>query len=91
MTSVNRHDDLFTAVDQFQFHQKEPGLFEEIVQEVEMEEGFLPRVWRLLEEETPADIFRKETIFVSILRETFKRILALPEETKMSGQLPPGG
>lgn len=25
MTSINRHDDLFVAVDQFQFHQKEPG------------------------------------------------------------------
>lgn len=25
MTSVNRHDDLFRAVDQFQFHQSEPG------------------------------------------------------------------
>lgn len=25
MTSINRHDDLFVAVDQFQFHQKAPG------------------------------------------------------------------
>jgi phenylacetate-CoA ligase len=25
MTSINRHDDLFAAVDQFQFHQREPG------------------------------------------------------------------
>jgi hypothetical protein len=68
---------------------KEPSLFEEIVLEVEREEGVLSRVWKLIEGETVADIFRRETIFVSILREAFERLLAVPEEEKMSGQLSP--
>ena len=66
--------------------QKEPALFEEIVEEVEKEEEFPARAWRLLDEERAADVFGKETLFVSILREAFERILALPEEEKTIGR-----
>jgi hypothetical protein len=69
--------------------QKEPGLFEETIQEVEREEETLSRVRRLLEGETSADIFRRETIFPSILRQAFEKLLAAPEEEKRSGHLSP--
>ena len=69
--------------------QKEPSLFEEIVQEVEREGGIFSKIWGLLAGETTADIFRRERIFVSILRETFERLLAAPDEEKMSSQLSP--
>ena len=69
--------------------EKDPSLFEEIVQEVEREEGILPRLWRLLEGERATDIFCRETIFDTILREAFERLLAVSEEEKMIGQLSP--
>ncbi|MEW6184778.1 MAG: DUF6079 family protein [Thermodesulfobacteriota bacterium] len=55
--------------------QKEPALFETLVLEVEKEEGFTARVWRLLEGEKAAQIFVKERVFLSILKEAFERLL----------------
>jgi hypothetical protein len=62
--------------------QKRPDLFEETVREVEEEEEILFRAWRLLDGETSADIFRREMIFPSILRQGFEKLLAAPEEEK---------
>jgi hypothetical protein len=60
--------------------QKEPDLFERVVEEVEEAGGIFPEVSMFLEREKGVDIFCRETIFPSILRETFERLLASPEE-----------
>jgi hypothetical protein len=65
--------------------QKEPDLFERVVQEVEEAGGIFPEVSKLLEGQRAVDIFSRETIFPSILRETFERLLAIPEEEKEGG------
>ncbi|MDI7259416.1 MAG: DUF6079 family protein [Thermodesulfobacteriota bacterium] len=69
--------------------QREPALFEKAVQEVEREEGLLSGLWRLLEGENTLHVFRREAIFPSILRKTFEKLLALPEEEKESAELSP--
>jgi hypothetical protein len=69
--------------------QKDPSLFEAIVQEIELEEGILPGLWKVLKEKTPLEIFRRETLFPSILRETFERLLAVPEEEKTESPFSP--
>jgi hypothetical protein len=69
--------------------QKEPDLFERVVQEVEEAGGIFPEVSRLLEGEKVVDIFCRETIFPSILRETFERLLAAPEEEEEGGMVTP--
>jgi len=68
---------------------KEPDLFERVVQEVEEAGGIFPEVSKLLDGEKAADIFRRETIFPSILRETFEMLLAAPEEEKEGGTVTP--
>lgn len=70
-----------------QLREKNLPLFEEIARDVEKEEEFLPRIWRLLEGERAADIFDKETIFTSILQQALEKILVVPEEEKMIGGL----
>ena len=69
--------------------QKEPKLFERVVQEVEEAGGIFLEVSKLIEEEKAADIFCRETIFPSILRETFERLLAAPEEQKEGTMVTP--
>ncbi len=69
--------------------QKEPELFERMVQEVEETGGVYPEVMRLLEGEKAGDIFCRERIFPSILRETFERLLAAPEEEMRAGRIIP--
>ncbi len=69
--------------------QKESGLFETVVQEVEEAGGIFPEVSRLLEEEKAVDIFCRETVFPSILRETLERLLAAPEEEKGGSTVTP--
>jgi hypothetical protein len=69
--------------------QKVPDLFERVVQEVEEAGGIYPEVIRLLEGEKAGDIFCRETIFPSILRETFEKLLAAPEEEKEGGMVIP--
>jgi len=69
--------------------QKEPELFERAVQEVEEAGGIFPEVSKLLEGEKAVDIFCRETIFPSILRETFEKLLAAPEEEKEGGIVTP--
>jgi hypothetical protein len=59
---------------------KNPGLFESLVDEVEREEGFPAAVWKLLAPRTALEIFHRETIFPSVLREAFERMLAAPEK-----------
>jgi hypothetical protein len=70
--------------------QKAPDVFEVTAEEVEREEGILSRIWRLLEGETAAEIFRRETIFASVLRQAFERLLTAPEEEKRNGSMSPG-
>jgi hypothetical protein len=69
--------------------QKEPDLFERVVQEVEEAGGIYPEISRLLEGEKAVDIFCRETIFPSILRETVERLLGAPEEEKEGGMITP--
>ena len=69
--------------------EKNPALFEAVVEEVENEEGFLPRIWKLLEGERAADIFTREALFPSVLKEAFERLLAAPEALKELGRLSP--
>ena len=69
--------------------QKEPDLFERAVQEVEEAGGVFPEVSKLLDEQRVVDIFCRETIFPSILRETFERLLATPEDEKEAGKITP--
>jgi len=63
-------------------HQKDPKLFEAIIAETETEEKTFSEVWKLLEGKPLIEIFRRESIFPSILREAFERLLAAPEEEK---------
>jgi hypothetical protein len=67
--------------------EENPTLFEALVEEVENEEGFLPRVWKLLEGERAADIFVRETLFPSLLKDTLERILTAPETGRELGRL----
>jgi len=69
--------------------QKQPDLFERVVQEVEETGGIFPEVSRFLEGEKAVDIFCRETVFPSILRETFERLLAAPEEEKEGRMVTP--
>jgi hypothetical protein len=69
--------------------QKEPDLFESIVQEVEETGGILSEVSKLLEGEKAVDIFRRETIFPSILRETFERLLVTSENDQETETITP--
>jgi hypothetical protein len=69
--------------------QKELDLFERAVQEVEEAGGVFPEVSKLLAEQRAVDIFRRETIFPSVLRETFERLLATPEDEKEAGPIAP--
>lgn len=69
--------------------ERQPGLFEETVQEVEREEEIFTKLWSLLKEKRVSDIFSHETIFMTILREAFERILAASEEEKRIQHLSP--
>jgi hypothetical protein len=69
--------------------QKETDLFERVVQEVEEAGGIFPEVSRLLEGEKAVDIFCRETVFPSILREVFERLLGAPEEEKEGRMIAP--
>ena len=61
-------------------HQKNPPLFERLVQEMEGEEGVAREAWKLLEGRPAQEIFRRETLLLSILREALERLFASPEE-----------
>jgi hypothetical protein len=63
---------------------KDPSFFDSMAQEVEREEGMLPVLWKLMGERESLEIFRRETIFPSLLRESFERLLALPGEKELS-------
>jgi hypothetical protein len=69
--------------------QKEFNLFERVVLEVEEAGEIFPEVSRLLEGEKAVDIFCRETVFPSILREMFERLLGAPEEEKEGGTVTP--
>jgi len=72
--------------------EKDLRLFEGMVAETEREEGDLARLWKLLAPQTAGEIFRKEAIFPSILREAFERLLASPpREGTFSEEVGPGG
>jgi hypothetical protein len=55
--------------------EKDPHLFETIIQDVEREEGTFPEVWKLLDGRSAIDIFRQESFFPSVLKESFERLL----------------
>ncbi|HXZ35205.1 MAG TPA: DUF6079 family protein, partial [Thermodesulfobacteriota bacterium] len=61
-------------------HQKNPSLFERLLQEMEGEEGIAREAWKLLEGRPAQEIFRRETLLPSILREALERLFASPEE-----------
>jgi energy-coupling factor transporter ATP-binding protein EcfA2 len=69
--------------------QKEPNLFERAVQEVEEAGGVFPEVSKLLEGQRAINIFRRETIFPSVLRDTFERLLAAPEDEREGETITP--
>jgi len=72
--------------------QKDPKLFETIVEEIEREEGTFPEVWKLLEGKPVIDIFRQESLLPSVLKEAFERLLGDREvEKEMASLSPPGG
>ncbi len=72
--------------------QKDPKLFETIVEEIEREEGTFPEVWKLLEGKPVIDIFRRESLLPSVLKEAFERLLGDREvEKEMASLSPPGG
>jgi len=68
--------------------EKDLRLFAGIVEETEKEEGNLARLWKLLAPQTAGEIFRRETIFPSILRESFERLLASPEREEEEAKVP---
>ncbi len=71
--------------------QKDPKLFETIIQEMEREEGTLPEVWKLLEGKPAIDIFRRESLLPSVLKEAFERLLGDREvEKEMASLFSPG-
>jgi hypothetical protein len=61
-------------------HQKNPSLFERLLQEMEGEEGVAREAWKLLEGRPAQEIFRREALLLSILRQALERLLASPEE-----------
>lgn len=61
-------------------HQKNPSLFERLLQEMEGEEGVAREAWKLLEGRPAQEIFRREALLPSILREALERLFASPEE-----------
>jgi hypothetical protein len=72
--------------------EENPILFEALVEKAENEEGFLPRVRKLLEGERAAAVFVRETFFSSVLKEAFERLLSLPDPGKeLAGLSPPSG
>jgi hypothetical protein len=61
-------------------HQKNPSFFERLLQEMEGEEGITREAWKLLEGRPAQEIFRREALLPSILREALERLFASPEE-----------
>ncbi|MBI5967928.1 MAG: hypothetical protein HY882_08745, partial [Deltaproteobacteria bacterium] len=59
--------------------EKDLRLFESLVEEVEREGEFPAKLWKLLAPRTALEIFHREGIFPSLLREAFERLLASPE------------
>ncbi len=59
---------------------KNPPVFEGLVQEVEAGDGALSEVWKLLEGRDPREIFGRESLFPSILKQAFEKLLASPGE-----------
>jgi len=67
--------------------EKDLHLFEGMVKETEKEEGNLAGLWKLLAPRTAGEIFRREAIFSSILRESCERLLASPEREDKEGKV----
>lgn len=65
--------------------QREPDLFDRIVGEVEERGGVLPEVLKLVEDRRPLDLFCREAVFPSLLRESFERLLAASGEERKEG------
>ncbi|MBI5967914.1 MAG: hypothetical protein HY882_08675 [Deltaproteobacteria bacterium] len=63
--------------------EKNPTLLDTLVQEVEGEGEISSQLGRLLQERSAYEIFRQETLFPSILREAFERLLASSGEKEM--------
>lgn len=62
--------------------QKDPDLFLSLVKEVENQEGFLEEIWHILRNKPLGEIFQRETIFPSILKEAFAKLLSILPEKK---------
>jgi hypothetical protein len=59
---------------------KMPSLLEGLLQEMEGEEGVAPEAWKLLQGRPAQEIFRREALLPSILRQALEKLLASPEE-----------
>lgn len=62
--------------------QKDQNLFLSLAKEVENQEGFLEEIWHILRNKPIREVFQQETIFPSILREAFAKLLSLLPEKK---------
>lgn len=62
------------------FSEQEPARIESLVGDLEREEGLPAELWKLLAPRPPLIVFRRETIFPSVLREAWERILTSPAE-----------
>ena len=56
-------------------HAEKPGVFESIVSELEEDTAFTQALWSSLNAFSPEEIFTKETLFSSVLKEAFERLL----------------
>jgi hypothetical protein len=61
-------------------HQKNTSLFERLLQEMDGEEGVSREAWKLLEGRPAQEIFRREALLPSLLRQALERLFASPEE-----------
>ena len=54
---------------------EKPGLFEDLVSEVEESVSFIQELWSTLPSFSPAEVFEKESVFPLVLKEAFERVM----------------
>jgi hypothetical protein len=64
---------------------KKPSLFESLVSHAEEDPGIMQTLWSILASTSPIEIFKRESIFAVILKESFERVIGgRPGEEELS-------
>ena len=65
---------------------EKPETFESLASQVEEDPSFIQTLWATLPSMSPAEIFKKESIFPLVLKEAFERLLcSKPEKLDLPG------